>query len=353
MESATEDLYFQKLQELVQYEDKIVTLASLAADLGISIQNSQKLITKYVKDHRKLNPNDLAVTYALTGRLKSNGGRAVFMVKEEDLEDKLRLLEEKPSKLIYSVQKNKNVDLNVVALVDMFDATKIRDKALDGSIVSKNCVKRVLKLKKLPPPPPATTKGKSSFFEPKPGKSTDVNKSAEKCPPPKTEQKDKASGSIANLFKTAAAKSNKQNSEKKTPVSNKQTNKRSGGLTGFLTSGSLKSKTDNSTPKKESNESNKQNGSEIIEIPEEMKDVDVMEIFDDFEEDKKQVKTEEPREEPIKKNEESKKQNKRRREKSQQRPSKRRKRIVEHNDSDSDGNINSNYLNVHCFKYWM
>lgn len=37
----------------------------------------------------------------------------------------------------------------------------------NGSIVSKNCVKRALKFKKLPSPPPPTLKGKSAFFAPK------------------------------------------------------------------------------------------------------------------------------------------------------------------------------------------
>lgn len=46
-----------------------------------------------------------------------------------------------------------------------------------GSIVSKNCVKRVLKVKKLPTPPPSTVKGKSSFFMSKTDSSSSVEKS--------------------------------------------------------------------------------------------------------------------------------------------------------------------------------
>lgn len=102
----------------------------MASDLGISLQNSRNLISKYVEDQRKLKPDELAVTYVISGTLKDNGKRGIFMVKETDVKEKKTSFETNCREVIYSVQKNKNVDFNIIALVDMFDSTKIRETAL-------------------------------------------------------------------------------------------------------------------------------------------------------------------------------------------------------------------------------
>lgn len=105
-------------------------MSSLASDLGISFQNARDLLSKYVKDQRQLKPDELAVTYVISGILKDNGKKGVFMVKETDIKEKRNLFDTNPMEVIYSVQKNKNVDFNIIALVDMFDSTKIRETAL-------------------------------------------------------------------------------------------------------------------------------------------------------------------------------------------------------------------------------
>ncbi|KAJ8958171.1 hypothetical protein NQ318_006110 [Aromia moschata] len=307
MDSATEDLYFQKLQEFVQDEDKIVTVASFAADRGISIQNSRKLITKYAEDQRKLKSDELAVTYVLTGVLKDTGARGVFMVKEEDLERKQELFENELYKLIYSIQKCRHINFNIIALVDMLDATKIREKALEGSVVSKNCVKRILKVKKSTPPPPPTVKGKSSFFEPKPGTSIGPVKSPEKKrqEPSKNDHKTNGSASITGMFKAAAAKSNQQNSQRDSS-SNGVAAKSKSGMDSGIKSEKLSAASS--------------------DLKDNVRDDEIVEIMDDEVTDTR--KEEKVSSKPDKK--------KRRRDKSQDVPSKRRKRIVERNDSDSD-----------------
>ncbi|KAJ8953986.1 hypothetical protein NQ314_007179 [Rhamnusium bicolor] len=319
MDSATEEIYFQKLQEFIQDDDKIVTVSSFASDLGISLQNSRKLINKYVEDQRKLKPDELAVTYVLTGILKDKR-KGVFIVKEDNFEEKQGLFENVPHTVVYSVQKCKHVDFNVIALVDMFNSTKVRERALDGSI------------------------GKSSFFLPKSRKSEEESKSVEK-PSELPTTENKTSGGIASLFKAAAAKSNRKDSEKTlTSVkSNKPTGKQNGGLVGFLTNGSLNSskavsnseiKKGNAEIKTEKSSNNFGNEDSIT-----VNDDDITHIMDVDSPDEEHIGHEkhEVKKKPMeKKKQDKKKTNKRQRDKSEETPVKRRKRIVERIDSDSD-----------------
>lgn len=101
----------------------------MAKALDITIQDSQKMIEKYVHDNSKLK-EELGVTRILTGILKDGNQRAVMMVKDVDLDEKKELFDDIISNVIFSVQKSKHVDFNVVALVDQFNSTNIREKAL-------------------------------------------------------------------------------------------------------------------------------------------------------------------------------------------------------------------------------
>lgn len=98
--------------------------------MGIPIQDSSNILKKYIEDRRKLNSSELAVTYVLTGILKDAKSTVVFMVKEPDLPRKRDLLEKIVSEVVFSVQKSKNVDFNIVALVDWFEVAKDDDKPL-------------------------------------------------------------------------------------------------------------------------------------------------------------------------------------------------------------------------------
>ncbi|XP_018574295.1 DNA polymerase delta subunit 3 [Anoplophora glabripennis] len=335
MDSATQEIYFQKIQELIQDDDKIVTVSSLAADLGVSIHNSRNLISKYVEDQRKLKPDELAVTYVVSGTLKENARKGVFMVKEVDLKEKKNIFEANLCEVIYSVQKNKNVDFNIIALVDMFNSTKIRETALHGSIVSKNCTKRTLKFRKLPSPAPPILKGKSSFFVPKVEASASSEKSTVS---PKTEQKSKASGAIADLFKAAASKP--KNGKGSVSKPNKPADKPRG-LSGFLNNGALKSSKESNKKDKIKIESSSSNAEIQTSSKEEIWDVidDSSEELVTIKEESKVSKKDHTVKNGERKNnsqEKPKKANKRRRDKSRELPSKKRKRIIERNSSDSD-----------------
>ncbi|KAJ8924917.1 hypothetical protein NQ315_001074 [Exocentrus adspersus] len=334
MDTASEELYYQKIQELVQDDDKIVTVPSLASILGVSLQDSRSLISKYVEDQRKLKADEFAVTYILSGTFKDNGKRGVLLVKEDNLEKKRNLLNNNHHEVVYSIQKNKDVDFNIIALVDMFNATNIKDTALRGSVVGKNCVKRVLKFKKLPAPPPPTVKGKSSVFAAKAETSASTEKTTTA---PKTESKSKPAAGIADLFKAAASKPKGG----KNPVPIKQNKPvKSGSLTGFLTNATPKllKAVSSSESDREANDlkaassskdtSLKNNISNIIDVDSEEEFVEVKKVVEPL----KKV-------EAVKKNrkqENKKNSSKRQRDKSKEVPSKKRKRIIERRDSDSD-----------------
>lgn len=88
------------------------------------------MLKKYIEDQRKIKPNELAITYVLTGTLKDSKGEAVVMVKEPDLQAKRDLFVTLASEVIFSVQKSKNIDFNVIALVDWFESEQDNDKPL-------------------------------------------------------------------------------------------------------------------------------------------------------------------------------------------------------------------------------
>ncbi|CAH1155444.1 unnamed protein product [Phaedon cochleariae] len=347
MDSATEELYFQKLQELVYDNDKIVTIPSLARTLDISVQESQHLIKQFTEDQNKLKPDQLTVTYVLTGLLKHGNGRAVLMLTQPTLTEKRSTFEQVLSEVIFSIQKCKSLDFNIIALVDGLDSTTICDKPLSGSIVGENCVKGELRTKKLPSPRGPTIKGKSSFFLPK----TETTGSTVK-PSQSTDSSSKAkpTGGTANIFSKAST-SNPVTKEKSKGSENKPIEKPKGGLSGFLTKSSSRSISSNENIKCE-NGSNKDENSDQEKKSTEIESADSIKLEDDLsssmdidvEEIKKVVEVKEEtktfeksQQKRTKKETKSKpNKNKRQREKSEEKPTKRRKRIVERNDSESD-----------------
>lgn len=222
MDDATEELYLQKIEEMVHDDDLIVTTEVLCRKLDITITDSRHLIAKYLTDHRNVKPTELGVHYIVLGELAEGCKFSVLLVAESDLKDKLSLFKSGYSKEIYSIQKAKSSDVNAFNLLN----PEPREKALLGSVVSKNCIVR----KKLVSKPIAIESHKRKPESVKPEKSAvpvekkvklDENIIEKKASPKKTKitnkpvQNGKGKG-IASFFAKMAEKPKMP--EKKPPV---------------------------------------------------------------------------------------------------------------------------------------
>ncbi|XP_057672394.1 DNA polymerase delta subunit 3 [Diorhabda carinulata] len=337
MDSSIEEKHFETLDEYIKDDDKIVTIPSLSRILNIPIVDSQHILSEYVKK-RNIKSDELSLTYVLTGTIKENG-KAVIIVEESNLAAKRTSFDKVESEVLFSVQKCKKIDFNVLSLVD--DVTVAKREPLLGSIVSKNCIKRALKIKKLPPPQPTTVKGKSSHFL---SKSSPVKpeKSAVK-----SEDKSKGNG-ILNMFDKAAPPAGKSTSEKK-PLIESTKNKQKNGISAFFSKStstsniSIKSETSIKTENSTSNDDQPHGLEELMEvdfkeldeeenkIKANEKDVEIDSAI--IENDVKKEKKKESKKHEVK---EKKTKNKRRRDNSEEKNLKKRKRIIQRNDSESD-----------------
>lgn len=90
----------------------------IANDLKISLKDANNLLTQFIKDYPKLKLGEIYSTYLLCGTLKDNKGAAINLVKGQDLEQKRALFDNVSSEVIYSVQKAKQIDYNLIALTD-------------------------------------------------------------------------------------------------------------------------------------------------------------------------------------------------------------------------------------------
>jgi DNA polymerase delta subunit 3 len=225
MDSATQDLLHQRIDELVYDEEKIVTCASLATELNISFSEAKNILTTYLKDYGKLKQDELSVTYLLCGILKDDKGVAVYLVKDDDIHKKKCFFDTISAELIYSIQRGKQIDFNMIALRDSTCETNL------GCIVSKNSIKRVIKKKNPAIESTANVKENGSFFNKhqqtlanaKSGTlSQDQSKeqtASQKC------TKSKQSGGIASFFSKAPVnKSVKLKSQDKVKTENNVNN---------------------------------------------------------------------------------------------------------------------------------
>jgi DNA polymerase delta subunit 3 len=221
MDSATQDLLHQRIDELFYDEEKIVTCASLATELNISFSEAKNILTTYLKDYGKLKQDELSVTYLLCGILKDDKGVAVYLVKDDDIHKKKCFFDTISAELIYSIQRGKQIDFNMIALRDSTCETNL------GCIVSKNSIKRVIKKKNPAIESTANVKENGSFFNKhqqtlanaKSGTlSQDQSKeqtASQKC------TKSKQSGGIASFFSKAPVnKSVKLKSQDKVKTEN-------------------------------------------------------------------------------------------------------------------------------------
>lgn len=85
-------------------------------------------MSKYFEDNKKLNPDKNAATYILTGILKNDQKTVVRLVKDCDIKSKKEEFKEISSEILYSVQKSKDIDFNVLALVDWPNLTSTVEK---------------------------------------------------------------------------------------------------------------------------------------------------------------------------------------------------------------------------------
>ncbi|KYB28926.1 hypothetical protein TcasGA2_TC032354 [Tribolium castaneum] len=211
---STENSNQKRIIELVHDEEKIVTTALVANELKISLSEATRHLNQFIEDSPKLKLGELHCTYLLCGALKDKQGSVIYLVRDEDLQEKKDLFENISSEVVYSVQKARQIDYNMIALTDSsYDN-------FAGCLTSKNCVKRNVKEKTLPPLPPTTVKEKGSFFkkvdsQPKPVTQATAKESVKE---PQSSQKQskitsvkpKQNGGIASFFAKAPPKSEKE-----------------------------------------------------------------------------------------------------------------------------------------------
>ncbi|KAK9878772.1 hypothetical protein WA026_023752 [Henosepilachna vigintioctopunctata] len=215
MDSAAEDILFQKIDELVLDEDRIVTYSVLCENLEICLADAKLILEKYVSD--QLSPGKISVTYILCGRLKT-GGYGIQIAESALLKEKKKLFEKVGNEVVYSIQKSNKIDFNLIAAVEYESKN-----ALKGSIVGEKCKERALKTKVLPPLPPQKNfeKQKPSFFKPvsKPQCSGDIEKIKTEPITVKnnaktqklTSQNNKKSSSLTNFLSQSTQNESKNN----------------------------------------------------------------------------------------------------------------------------------------------
>lgn len=238
--------HFLVLEELIKDNDEIVTVASFAFKTQISIEESQNILEQFIKINN--GSNQISATYILNGRKKGEDQLSVSLVKDSLYEEEKKLYQEGVKQIIFSIQKVKNVDFSVLALVDPIISTA--ENLIVGAVVGKNCIKRKLRKKLLPVLPPPKVKGKSTIF-------TKQN-SAVKSESHKVESNGvtnnkitvgNAHNNIATLFNKAALNRKPQQKDLKQHEIKKQ--KSNGGLQSFFTKKSSEVEKDN---KKETQE---------------------------------------------------------------------------------------------------
>ncbi|XP_044759352.1 nucleolar protein dao-5-like [Coccinella septempunctata] len=200
MDSSTEELLLQKIEELVFDEDKIVTNSVVCEKFDVSLRESKYILKKYISDDN-LYPGKISVTYLICGKLKT-GEYNIQIVDSIELYEKKKSFSLISDEVVYSVQKSNSIDFNAISISEKIASTFQVPK---GSIIGEKCSERLVKSKVLPPPPAQKNfeKPKSSMFF---------------KPVPKTE---------ANCEK-------KQNQSTSTNNSKINTQKKPGGLAGFL-----------------------------------------------------------------------------------------------------------------------
>ncbi|KAK9712986.1 DNA polymerase subunit Cdc27 [Popillia japonica] len=128
-----EDDYLQKITELVYDDNEIVTPTKLSRILKIKIQDAQSLLDKYVKNADIPGQNDLSWSYTVI-ETKIDNSLSVSIIKGDELDKGKDVF----SKHTFSVQRHGNIDRVMLANVEPFIESKVRNEPLLGSVVIVN-----------------------------------------------------------------------------------------------------------------------------------------------------------------------------------------------------------------------
>ncbi|XP_030746028.1 uncharacterized protein LOC115874869 isoform X1 [Sitophilus oryzae] len=331
---------YEKLEELIKDDDKIVTVPSFAWETNTPENEAREIIEKFIAVHDE--EEQIQVTYVLVGTKKGEHGTSVVLVRKKDLHDVAKLFEDGVQKVVFSIQKAKSVDWNVLALAE--PSAELCSDPIKGSVIGKNCIKRVLKKKLLAPLPTGTIKGKGSIFAKQPNKEI---KSEEKVEVKKettsnenNKNKTNQQGSISNMF--GKATENKKSEEKdekplkKLTTNSSQPKKNSiMNMFGKIPPNKVKE------PKKEIENEEKQpikseTKSDIFDSDTEEEIMKDLEMIEEQPVNKKNVPNKKESNSKCSQKEVSKNNPKKRRAKNSGEGEKKRRRIIVENDSDSD-----------------
>ncbi|GJQ86594.1 hypothetical protein Trydic_g7828 [Trypoxylus dichotomus] len=139
-----EDDYLQRITELVYDDNEILTATAISKILQIKIHKAQSLLDKYIKNADVPGQTDLSWTFTVIGTDK-NDGFSITIAKQDELENVKAKLKTVLSEHVFSVQKHGDIDLVILANVEPFTENKVRTAPLQGSVLSKNAIKRKLK----------------------------------------------------------------------------------------------------------------------------------------------------------------------------------------------------------------
>ena len=105
MDSKSEDMFLQNIEEFVFDEEKIVTYKWLSRVLNIHVNLSKQLLYTFCsKDARQ---DSVCATYLLAGQLRSTGEDHISVVGQDKYEEAKSLFDSLTSEHVYSVQKSK------------------------------------------------------------------------------------------------------------------------------------------------------------------------------------------------------------------------------------------------------
>ncbi|KAF7270431.1 hypothetical protein GWI33_016581 [Rhynchophorus ferrugineus] len=329
------DRYYEKLEELIEDEDKIVTVPSFAWETKLSKNEALSIINKFVQCHK--DSGEILFTYTLAGKKKDDEKFSVLLVRHENLKGVKELFEDGVDVSIFSIQKAKTIDYNVIGLID--SQIKYSEGIISGCIVGENCKKRVLQKKQLPTLPAPKVRGKSSFFT-KQNKAESVDKVVKKEDDSEHNQnKQTQPNSITSMFNKANQNKVVEQKDEKpnnTKLNANKDGKKNSIMSLFAKQAQKKEIKTEEPPKKETNN---QDSKESVNIKKKLSnlvdsdtDEDILKDID-MNEEKEQNKMPDEKKEVVKENV---KNSKKRQAKTGTSGSKKRRRIIVENDSDSD-----------------
>ncbi|KAG5881117.1 hypothetical protein JTB14_032294 [Gonioctena quinquepunctata] len=138
MDPALKHSHIEKIKELIEDEDEIVTLPYLAKTLHTSIQDSQKLIEEYVNQEKS--KNTVAVTYVLSGLLKNDKGNS----KEKSTETSKPKPSNGITNLFHKAQASNSIQDSIKKESTDAGKNKVAKKGISGfltKVPSKDSVK--------------------------------------------------------------------------------------------------------------------------------------------------------------------------------------------------------------------